>query len=174
LNAASDYQGITRPHYSSRPMAVRAAAAATDWPARRGGGPADPAVAGPGLPKIECPQDRPGPGGRWTTARSRLGVASPARPDERDDGRGDCIDRSSRHDPCGPCSVRGVSWILRGQSPWDVTLIGTSLVAQEGRKEQSCARRLRPDSLNACRKGSGCTGGAGMHWVREPSVSQVV
>ena len=54
---------------------------------------------------------------------------------------GDGIDRGIRHDPCGPCSVRGLSWILRERSPRDVGLIGTSLVSQEGRKEQFRARR---------------------------------
>ena len=66
--------------------------------------------------------------------------------------RSDCIDRGVRHDPCGPCSVRGVSWILRERSLWDVTLIGTSLVSQDGRKEQYRVRRLIPGGLSACRK----------------------
>src|SRR5215472_3809817 len=66
--------------------------------------------------------------------------------------RADCIDRGVRHDPCGPCSVRGVSWIPRERSQWDVTLIGTSLVSQDGRKEQSCVKRLIPDGLSACLK----------------------
>ena len=66
--------------------------------------------------------------------------------------RADCIDRGVRHDPCGPCSVRGVSWIPRERSRWDVTLIGRSLVSQDGRKEQSCVKRLIPDGLSACLK----------------------
>jgi hypothetical protein len=66
--------------------------------------------------------------------------------------RGDCIDRGVRHDPCGPCSVRGVSWIPRERSQWDVTLIGTSLVSQDGRKEQYCVRRLISGGLSACLK----------------------
>ena len=38
---------------------------------------------------------------------------------------GDCIDRGVSHDPCGPCSVRGLSWIYLGAiregrgSDWD-------------------------------------------------------
>ena len=46
-----------------------------------------------------------------------------------------------RHDPCGPCSVRGLSWILRERSRNDAGLIGTSLVSQDGRTEHYRAGR---------------------------------
>ncbi len=48
---------------------------------------------------------------------------------------GDCIGRGISHDPCGPCSVRGLSWIHRERSRKDVGLIVTSLVSQDGRTE---------------------------------------
>ena len=73
---------------------------------------------------------------------------------------GDCIDRGDSHDPCGPCSVRGLSWIHLGAiregrgSDWDeLGFAGWS------HRTLRCQAPQRWAGLSACRRASGCTEG---------------